>query len=115
MSLFDTARPNPAGFRDVTAADVSLPAEGFRIVDVREPAEFTGELGHLPGASLVPLASVTAQAIAWNKDEVLLLVCRSGGRSANAAQALLKLGFPRVMNLVGGMMGWNQAGKPVEK
>ena len=115
MALFDTARPNPAGFREVTSADVSMPAEGFRIIDVREPAEFTGELGHVPGSSLVPLASVTAQAITWNKDEPVLLVCKSGGRSANAAQALSRMGFSKVMNLVGGMMGWNQAGKPVEK
>ncbi len=115
MALFDTARPNPAGFRDVTSADVTLPALGFRVIDVREPAEFTGELGHLPGATLVPLASVIAHAASWKKEEALLVVCKSGGRSANAAQALTKLGFPKVMNLVGGMMGWNQAGKPVEK
>ena len=85
------------------------------MVDVREPAEFTGELGHVPGSTLVPLAAVTAQAVSWNKDEELLLVCRSGGRSANAAQALTRMGFTKVMNLVGGMMGWNQAGKPIEK
>jgi rhodanese-related sulfurtransferase len=115
MTLFDSARPNPAGFRDVSVADVTLPAQGFRIIDVREPAEFTGELGHLPGAVLVPLAGVTAQAIAWNKDEPVLLVCKAGGRSANAAQALTRMGFSKVMNLVGGMMGWNAAGKPTEK
>ena len=72
MALFDSARPNPAGFRDVSAADVTLPAQGFHIVDVREPAEFVGELGHIPGAALVPLAGVTAQAISWNKDEPVL-------------------------------------------
>jgi rhodanese-related sulfurtransferase len=115
MALFDSARPNPAGFRDVSAADVTLPAQGFRIVDVREPAEFVGELGHIPGAALVPLAGVTAQAISWNKDEPVLLVCKAGGRSANAAQALNRMGFSKVMNLVGGMMGWNAAGKPIEK
>lgn len=115
MALFDSARPNPAGFRDVSVADVTLPALGFRIVDVREPSEFTGELGHLPGAALVPLAALTAQAISWNRDEPVLLVCRSGGRSGNAAQALTRMGFSRVMNLVGGMMGWNAAGKTVEK
>jgi|APLak6261666879_1056058.scaffolds.fasta_scaffold00605_3 rhodanese-related sulfurtransferase len=115
MSLFDTARPNPAGHRDVSPSDVKLPAQGFRIVDVREPAEFTGELGHLSGATLVPLATVTAQAISWNKDEPVLLVCRSGGRSGNAAQALTRMGFSKVMNLVGGMMAWNAAGLPTEK
>lgn len=115
MALFDSARPNPAGYRDVTAADVTIPAQGFRLVDVREPPEFTGELGHIPGAELVPLASVLAHAASWNKDEALLLVCKSGGRSGNAAQALNRLGFSKVMNLVGGMMSWNAAGKTIEK
>ncbi len=115
MALFDAARPNPAGFRDVTSAEVSVPAQGFRIIDVRSPEEFKGPLGHLAGATLVPLASVTAQAVGWKKDEPLLMVCASGGRSANAAQALTRMGFSKVMNLVGGMNGWTQAGKPVEK
>lgn len=115
MALFDTARPNPAGYRDVTSADVAIPAQGFRIVDVREPSEFTGELGHIPGSVLVPLGGVMAQAVGWNKEEAILLVCKSGGRSGNAAQALHRLGFSKVMNLVGGMMGWNAAGKIIEK
>jgi rhodanese-related sulfurtransferase len=115
MALFDSARPNPAGHRDVAVGDLSLPAIGFRIVDVREPSEFTGELGHIPGAVLVPLASVMAQAVTWNKEEPLVLVCKSGGRSGNAAQALSRAGFSKVMNLVGGMMAWNAAGKTIEK
>lgn len=115
MAIFDASRPHPAGYRDVTPADVTLPAKGFRLIDVREPAEFGGELGHVPGAELVPLASVLAHAASWPKDEPLVMVCKSGGRSANAAQALGRLGFTKVMNLVGGMMAWNAAGKPTEK
>lgn len=115
MSLYETSKPNPAGYRDVTVADVQLPISGYRLVDVREPAEFTGELGHIPGATLVPLATVTAQAIGWNKDEPILVNCKAGGRSANAAQALVRMGFSKVMNLQGGMLAWNAAGKPTEK
>lgn len=115
MSLYDTARPNPAGYRDASPDDVKLPPQGYRLVDVREPDEYTGPLGHIAGAELVPLASVLAKAVSWNKDEPLLLVCRSGGRSGNAAMALTRAGFSKAMNLVGGMMAWNAAGKPVEK
>ena len=115
MALYESARPNPAGYRDVNVSEVKVPAQGFRIVDVREPHEYTGELGHIAGAELVPLAGVTAQAIAWNKDEPILLVCKSGGRSGNAAQALTRMGFGKAMNMVGGMLAWNAAGLPVEK
>jgi rhodanese-related sulfurtransferase len=116
-SLFDsTARPNPAGHRDldVTALPVP-PPEGTTLIDVREPHEFVGELGHVPGATLVPLATVPAQAVTWDKSKLYVIVCRSGGRSGQAAQALSKLGFTRVINLVGGMLAWNQAGLKTEK
>ncbi|MFZ5441406.1 MAG: rhodanese-like domain-containing protein [Myxococcota bacterium] len=114
MSLFEDARPNPAGHRDVSVDQVTLPA-GVRLIDVREPHEFTGELGHVPGATLVPMATVPAEASSWPRDEPVLLVCRSGGRSANVAQFLTRAGFTKVMNLVGGMLAWNQAGRPVER
>jgi sulfur-carrier protein adenylyltransferase/sulfurtransferase len=115
MSLFQTAAPNPAGHRDVTTAQVVLPPLGYRIIDVREPAEFQGELGHIPGASLVPMGGVMAQATAWKPDEELVLVCKSGGRSGQVAQALSRAGFAKVMNLVGGMLAWNAAQRPIEK
>jgi len=115
MSLYDAARPNPAGHRDVQVSELTLPAQGVRLVDVREPYEFTGELGHIAGAALVPLATVLDQAAAWNKDEPVLLICKSGGRSGNAAQALTRMGFSKAMNLVGGMLAWNAAGRPIEK
>ena len=117
MSLFDsTAKPNPAGHRDLQVTELTVPTPGtLKIIDVREPHEFVGELGHIPGATLVPLSSVPAQAVAWNKGDEYVLVCRSGGRSGQAAQALTRLGFAKVMNLVGGMMAWNQVGLKTEK
>lgn len=115
MPLYDTSLPNPAGHRDVSVADVTLPPSGFRLIDVREPHEFTGELGHIAGATLVPMAGVVARSSEWSKDEPILFVCKSGGRSGNVAQALTRLGFSKAMNLVGGMLAWNAAGRPIEK
>ena len=116
MSLFDVARPNPAGFRELSPTEVPGPVPaGLRLIDVREPHEFVGELGHVPGATLVPLATVPAQAMSWDRQAEYLLVCRSGGRSAQAAQALVRAGFGRVVNLSGGMLAWNQAGLKTEK
>jgi rhodanese-related sulfurtransferase len=116
MPLFDSpaAHPNPAGYKDVSPQDVPLPADGVRVVDVREPHEFVGELGHVPGSELVPMHSVLAHAMAWDREAPLLLVCRSGGRSGMVAQALIRAGFTRVMNLAGGMLAWNAAGLAVE-
>jgi rhodanese-related sulfurtransferase len=116
MSLFDDARPNPAGFKDLSVAELPVPVPaGVKLIDVREPHEFVGELGHVPGATLVPLATVPAQAVTWDRAAEYVVVCRSGGRSSQAAQALVRAGFGRVMNLVGGMLAWNQAGRPTEK
>jgi rhodanese-related sulfurtransferase len=43
------------------------------------------------------------------------MVCKAGGRSASSAQALLRAGFSKVVNLSGGMLAWNAAGLPVER
>jgi rhodanese-related sulfurtransferase len=115
-TLFDaTARANPAGYKDVVPGDVSVPAQGYAIIDVREPDEYVGELGHIPGAKLVPMASLLAQAATWEKNVEYLVVCKAGGRSANSAQALVRAGFSKVMNLAGGMLAWNAAGLKVER
>ncbi len=115
MSLYENATPNPGGHRDVAPAAVTLPAPELRIIDVREPDEFVGELGHVPGATLVPLRTLMAHAPSWPKDAEYLMVCRSGGRSAQASMALTRAGFGRVMNLVGGMLAWNHAGLKTER
>lgn len=115
MSLFEAAFLNPLGYGDLRPAALPLPPQGFRLCDVREPAEFNGELGHIPGAVLVPLATLGAQARAWNKEEPVVLVCRSGVRSVQAALTLRSMGFSQVMNLTGGMLEWINAGRSVEK
>jgi rhodanese-related sulfurtransferase len=116
MSLYDAARPTLTGFREVGVAEVPVPPPaGLKIIDVREPSEFTGELGHIPGAALVPLGSFEAAARTWDKSLEYVLVCKSGGRSGQASMVLARAGFGRVMNLVGGMLAWNSAGRATEK
>ena len=85
-------------------ADDDLSA--YTIVDVREADEFEGPLGHLPTAELVPLAELSSKMRAWTPQTKLLLVCRSGARSAQACKVLLDAGFSDVTNLSGGMMAW---------
>lgn len=114
-SLFDAASETPQGYRELEPSQLPERIVGVRIIDVREPAEFTGELGHIPGAELVPLSTVSNASAGWARDADLLVVCRSGGRSSRAAQLLSALGFRRVINLFGGMMAYNEAGLPISR
>ena len=114
-SLFDRALPTRAAYRDV-APEAAHAARGrVRLIDVREPAEFGGELGHVPGAELVPLGTLATVARRWDHDAEIILICRSGARSARAADALCASGFRRVMNLAGGMLAYNAVQLPVER
>jgi glyoxylase-like metal-dependent hydrolase (beta-lactamase superfamily II)/rhodanese-related sulfurtransferase len=77
-----------------------------QIVDVREPDEFNGPLGHVPGAILIPLGKLSERAAAVSKEKPVVTVCRSGARSAQATVLLGKAGFDKVANLSGGMLRW---------
>jgi rhodanese-related sulfurtransferase len=105
---------SPSAIQDVDPADVAARREQVTLVDVREPQEFVGELGHVPGAQLVPLGGLVAASAKWDRDREIVFVCRSGGRSARAASELAKRGFRHLSNLRGGMEAWNAARLPVE-
>jgi rhodanese-related sulfurtransferase len=113
--LYDDAKRHPAGYREVDAIAVARSGGKVRVIDVREPSEFWGELAHPPGAELVPLGTLEQAAKSWNKEEEVVIVCRSGARSARAALLLSAMGFKRPMNMLGGMMAWHGAGLAVER
>jgi sulfur-carrier protein adenylyltransferase/sulfurtransferase len=113
-TLYDSAASTRAGYRDVTPAALHAARGRVRIVDVREPDELVGELGHIGGVDPIPLGVLAARAATWNRDADIVLVCRSGGRSARAAEILVAAGFRRVMNLAGGMLAYRAVGLPVE-
>lgn len=88
-----------------------------RVLDVRETSEY--EAGRLPGAINIPRGILEfrigeVQEFA-RKDVPILLYCRTGGRAALATLALNQLGYSNVRSITGGVMGWEQAGLPVEK
>jgi rhodanese-related sulfurtransferase len=107
--------PEPGSFRDVTPADVQNHAASVRLVDVREPHEFTGELGHIVNAELVPLSTVVTASAGWDKAQEIVLICRSGNRSGQAAGKLAQMGFSRLSNMVGGMLRWHSEQRPVAR
>jgi len=89
-------------------------ADRVQVIDVREPAEFTGSLGHIKGAKLIPMGSLVEKLSAIGKDRPAVMVCRSGARSAQATVMLRSAGYPKVANLSGGMLRWRAQRLPVE-
>jgi len=85
-----------------------------QIVDVREPDEFNGPLGHVTGARLIPLGALTNRISEIEKQTPVVVVCRSGARSAQATLMLGKAGFDKVANLSGGMLRWRAQRFPVD-
>lgn len=80
----------------------------LRVIDVRGMEEIA--YGTVPKAEALPLHVLPAKMHELNKDEKLVVVCRSGARSAQACMFLQQQGFSNVFNLRGGMMGWVQSG-----
>lgn len=88
----------------------------FRIIDVRGKEEFNDELGHIAGAKLVTLGpELTHWLKTLPREEKLVFVCRSGGRSSAATQESMGLGFTNAWNMTGGMLLWNKSGLPTER
>jgi sulfur dioxygenase len=87
------------------------------LIDVRQPDEYSGELGHIPGSRLIPLRELAprVEEIAAHKTKEVVCICRAGVRSTTAAALLRGLGFERIWNMKGGMLDWNEAGLPVER
>jgi sulfur dioxygenase len=102
-----------AGVPELEASWVAANGPRLALVDVREPAEFYGPLGHVPGAELVPLATLATSTPSLARERPLVTICRSGGRSGKAALQLSALGF-RVASLRGGMVGWAEKELPIE-
>jgi len=94
---------------EITVRDLAALGDAATVVDVREPAEW--DEGHIPWARLVPLASVPDHVDAFDGMPTYV-VCRSGGRSASACEYLAAQGG-QVVNVVGGMLAWREAGLEV--
>jgi rhodanese-related sulfurtransferase len=100
--------------RSVSVAEAAkLRETGALVIDVREQAEW--DEFHMPDATLIPLGTLDGKVAELPKDEPIVLVCRSGSRSATARDRLLKAGFTNVTSMNGGMLAWQDAGLPIAK
>jgi rhodanese-related sulfurtransferase len=111
QQLNATDRLTPADVQELIHNDSTIV-----ILDVRTPSEFTGELGHIKGALLLPVQALEqriAELAKYNKQRIVA-VCRTGHRSTQAVAILKANGFDAI-DMAGGMVRWNAEQLPVEK
>lgn len=94
----------------VNAGEVRGRQDLLQLVDVRHPHEW--EAGHIPGATHIPLDQLDDELGGIDRGRLVVAVCHSGGRSAEAAQRLQAKGF-KAESLEGGMLAWAAAALPV--
>lgn len=83
---------------------------GAFILDVRQPEEWNEF--HVPDSTLIPLTELASREDELPKDQEIVVVCRSGNRSAQARDILLNAGFTQVTSMAGGLTQWKAAGYP---
>jgi rhodanese-related sulfurtransferase len=84
--------------------------EGAFILDVRQPEEWNQ--GHIEGATLIPLGDLAGRVNELPKDQEIVVVCRSGNRSAQGRDILREAGLVNSTSMAGGMNDWVGAGYP---
>lgn len=100
--------------REISAEQARLRLENAAIIDVRRPDEFNNELGHIAGAHLITLGPELTQFLEkGDRTQEIIFVCRSGARSGQAMNESLKLGYTNTLNMVGGMIRWNELKFPI--
>lgn len=83
---------------------------GAYILDVRQPEEWNA--AHIPESTLIPLGELSSRLSEVPSDKTIVVVCRSGNRSAQGRDILLKAGFTDVTSMAGGINSWIQKGYP---
>jgi len=100
---------------DVIAFDEAISEDnGGFLLDVRTTSEWEQD-GYIENATLIPHTQLESREgeLPQDKDSLILLYCRSGNRSQDAAQTLVDMGFTNIIELESGITGWKDAGMPV--
>jgi len=94
------------GEPQVSATWAAEHRDAFTLIDVREPHELEGPLGAVEGARNLPLLRLLGRVSSFDADEPIVLLCRSGRRSGQAAEALQRAGLKAVASVEGGILAW---------
>ncbi len=115
-----TLRPQVVdGTPEITVEDLfshmnDVKNKKLKLIDVRRPEEYNGELGHVDGAELITLGpDLTSYLEKGDRSEEIVFICRSGGRSGTATVESQNLGYKFTINMAGGMIRWNEKKQPV--
>jgi sulfur-carrier protein adenylyltransferase/sulfurtransferase len=100
--------PTTIGIPEITPREVKKMMDErkpFVLVDVREPHEY--QICRIPGSKLIPLGEVPKRMNELNTADDIVVHCKSGMRSAQAVNLLIKAGFRKIHNLKGGILAWS--------
>ncbi|MBT3425419.1 MAG: MBL fold metallo-hydrolase [Gammaproteobacteria bacterium] len=109
-----TLRFSFAGIWEIEPAMLEQLNCAYQLVDVRSQAEFDGPLGKINQAQLIPLDQLSERSGELDSEIPVIMVCRSGARSAQGLLLLQKQGFKKIANLAGGMLRWRAEGFKTE-
>lgn len=98
---------------DVHEAKEMIDEGDVQVVDSREPHEHAE--GHVPGSIQIQHMATLAQADKLARDRPILFICKSGQRSAVAAEFAASLGLTDLYNVEGGHDAWREAGYPMDE
>ena len=97
---------------EVAAAEAKqLIDSGAQLIDIRTAVEY--EAGHIPGSRHIELADVASESAGLDKEQPVILYCRSGNRSGPAAEAFAASGWD-AHSIEGGLLAWAEAGYELE-
>lgn len=105
-----------AGVRDITSTDAKMYLEKNRkafLLDVRSPEE--RRQGYIAGSILIPIDRVGQRLAEIPRNRPVIVYCAVGSRSRVVAQALARQGYPDVINMRDGIVGWYRNGYPVQR
>jgi len=97
---------------DVATVAALMDRDDVFLIDVREQHEY--DEAHIPDITLIPLQTVPDSLDQIPTDKTVIVTCRTGNRSGQAAEYLRQQGFDNVHNMEGGIVAWQAAGFPVE-